>query len=241
MAETNQTSAQNKGNFLQQYSRYGAIVCALILCAYGLMNAVDSVVVGDPWAIALMGLLLSTIPYLLGCIAMLRNKRSWFWVSTLPYALFAVFCFVVWILAFLLVPGLDTASMFVGGFYELFSVLLPWLFFCILALRARKNVSFGPAVGKEIWYFPFILFLFNFFLGASPGAESIISAPYILLSSYWLTHPVGAVAKKESKYYPGAAQEVNAAVALQNYKNLLESGVITQEEFEAKKKQLLNL
>ena len=35
--------------------------------------------------------------------------------------------------------------------------------------------------------------------------------------------------------------QLGAAAALKNYKELLDSGAITQEEFEAKKKQLLNL
>ena len=38
-----------------------------------------------------------------------------------------------------------------------------------------------------------------------------------------------------------APQQVDAAEELQKYKQLLDSGVITQEEFDAKKKQLLGI
>lgn len=47
--------------------------------------------------------------------------------------------------------------------------------------------------------------------------------------------------KKPTAAYPQAEVNIGAANELKNFKDLLDSGVITQEEFEAKKKQLLGL
>ena len=46
---------------------------------------------------------------------------------------------------------------------------------------------------------------------------------------------------EKSKQHAGVAHQVSSADELKKYKELLDSGVITQEEFDAKKKQLLGL
>ena len=49
------------------------------------------------------------------------------------------------------------------------------------------------------------------------------------------------ITKKAAATYQQAEVNMGAASELKNYKELLDSGVITQEEFEVKKKQLLGL
>ena len=49
------------------------------------------------------------------------------------------------------------------------------------------------------------------------------------------------ITKKAAATYQQAEVNIGAASELKNYKDLLDSGVITQEEFEVKKKQLLGL
>jgi predicted Zn-dependent peptidase len=48
-------------------------------------------------------------------------------------------------------------------------------------------------------------------------------------------------AQKQSETAAASAPQLSSADELAKYKGLLDSGVITQEEFDAKKKQLLGL
>lgn len=47
--------------------------------------------------------------------------------------------------------------------------------------------------------------------------------------------------QRNSGRYTSAAQNTDTVDRLKKYKELLDSGVITQEEFDAKKKELLNM
>ena len=49
------------------------------------------------------------------------------------------------------------------------------------------------------------------------------------------------ISKLESKNAPVVVNNLSAADEIKKYKELLDLGIITQEEFDQKKKQLLNL
>ena len=63
---------------------------------------------------------------------------------------------------------------------------------------------------------------------------------------YWETVLIPTTKKKNAKNNNGNSaqvviQQVSAADELKKYKELLDTGAITQEEYEAKKKELLGL
>lgn len=123
----------------------------------------------------------------------------------------------------------------------------------------------GNAVVKKIWFVPAVVMLmgcvidwinggyFRFLFEAWKSMVfSIIEIVALLFTGMWLKEdakPVKAAPVNEyatfdpqAVYFaPASSPTIGGADKLKMYKELLESGTITQEEFDAKKKQILGL
>lgn len=100
---------------------------------------------------------------------------------------------------------------------------------------------------KKIWFVPAICAFLSLIGGGV--FVCILKAAAILTASLWIVYPDGMPVKSVSTGNAGTVQpqskpvQINPGVPdeLRKYKALLDSGAITQEEFDAKKKELLGL
>ncbi len=105
----------------------------------------------------------------------------------------------------------------------------------IITLLANVGLAFIPAnIAKKKgysfglwWFYGFMLF--------------IVAVIHVNLIKDKTTQPIPVNAVTPNSYYSPSNSGQSVADELKKYKELLDSGTITQEEFDAKKKQLLGL
>lgn len=124
-----------------------------------------------------------------------------------------------------------------GQYWELiqmFLTLAAEIIFLVLAITRKKQLGIAAAVICGIGYLGNILLLHS-----SPTVGMILSlAGYVLAGFAFEAMPSKASAKALGATQSSAADKIQR---MENLQNLLEKGIITQEEFDEKKKQLLGV
>ncbi len=123
---------------------------------------------------------------------------------------------------------------------------------CVISIVAKNTEKDGKA-HIAVAILLFISATYNT-ISCTSGDEFIsFDFPYTVLIAIWFAIVVVAFAKRSSliagseskaavqKTVINNIQETTSADELKKYKDLLDAGAITQEEFDAKKKQLLGL
>lgn len=115
----------------------------------------------------------------------------------------------------------------------------------VLALRGNKVVN-------KIWFISPVVMLLSCLFYRSYGFVSIFEVVAVLFAGLWIKTKVtpaqDASVNENVTFHSQSVHSdstpsslIGGADKLKMYKDLLESGVITQEEFDAKKKQVLDL
>ncbi len=148
-----------------------------------------------------------------------------------------------------------------GSFYKL--VAVPNIFLCIayaalsylLYLAYKKN-----NLSAKVWFVPALLLLVSYIasysgkikitLGDKLIYQQIVEVASMLFTGLWVkdcidkesaTAPVNTPASVSISNGQGASLDKDPVETLKVYKELLDSGIITQEEFDQKKSQLLGI
>lgn len=119
------------------------------------------------------------------------------------------------------------------------------ILFSIIRNKEHKLISYAPCICL-VPFFAYIIYMKTVVYNGS--------AWYVTYSVNWLFYVsmalqfcaaalmVAAMKGKELPFlFPKPTQKISNAEELRRYKELLDMGAITQEEFDAKKKELLNL
>lgn len=108
------------------------------------------------------------------------------------------------------------------------------ILFFVLTITRKKQLGYAAAVICGIGYLGNVLLLHS-----SPTVGMILTvAGYVLAGLAYGDMPTKVKKTVSAVVYNSAADKIQR---LENLQNLLEKGIITQEEFDAKKHQLLNL
>lgn len=153
------------------------------------------------------------------------------------------------------------------SFYSTINFLASVCLFVLILLNCAPSLTKKAKITKVLWFVPGVLMLINCLIDYISIFRYYLSAGWIyivlgliqiaafILMGLWFKESYAATEEKDdpkintyAAFDPHAvdsnlakAASVGGADKLKTYKELLDSGVITQEEFDAKKKQILGL
>lgn len=142
-----------------------------------------------------------------------------------------------------------------GNVYALFAVYAVTALLCIISIIVKPEHKDGKIhIIMSIVLFIYSISMTNVEVGKAVGTEWMIAEsnfPVYFYLGCLLAVVIVSIAKrstiitglpsKKEKTVVNNIKETSSADELTKYKNLLDNGTITQEEFDEKKKQLLNL
>ncbi len=179
----------------------------------------------------------------------------------------AIMCFplgvIVTVFGFL-ISSIETKSYyspFTYKPYETFGAVIGCIGLCLIAICVISLIIYGFANYEMIVTDKRVYGKIKFGKRVDLPLDSITAIGLSVFKSIAITTPSGAIKfvfmknrdvvyneisklireRQETKNTTVITQDSNNADELKKYKDLLDSGVITQEEFEAKKKQILGL
>lgn len=153
------------------------------------------------------------------------------------------------------------AAMALNALYKLYYLIN---YFCVAniiyfaASVLLLAIAFSVLKGKynlpRFWYLPAVLYMISFFISAFKShyisfewflIEDIIPAAAYALVGLWLKAADHSPVPKPVNSAPAASSscpsQAEVIERLKEYKSLLDCGVITEEEFQEKKKEILGL
>ncbi len=231
---------------IEDRSKMWALISAFILGALGLYRAIiiisylqsDVSIVTPRWVLDACAL------FVLAAALAINNKKL------LVFAASAKGILNFWkALEYVINSRLD--AFFFGFLACLFSAIAYAVLAAVTVYAIKKN-----QIVAKTWFSPGILFLISVLL-------EFMDSPYVfgllfpvvelialLFAGLWLKAPFEPEPSTQTNGYaafnpqaargtPEGAQAIGGADKLKMYKELFDSGVITQEEFEQKKKQIL--
>lgn len=142
-----------------------------------------------------------------------------------------------------------------GNVYALFAVYAVTALLCIISIIVKPEHKDGKIhIVMSVVLFFYAISMINVEVGKAVGTERMIAEsnfPVYLYLGCLLAVVIVSIAKrstiitglpsKKEKTVVNIIKETSSADELTKYKNLLDNGTITQEEFDEKKKQLLGL
>lgn len=181
------------------------------------------------WSI-LTSSLITCVPYGLIGVSFFVKKPV---LATVVGAAQVIVCAIGFLIC--LVDGEFSWAISTGQYWSVIDIILVFaeaIIFLVLTITRKKQLGYAVAVICGIDYLGDIL-LFH----SSPTVGMILNvAGYVLAGLAYEHMPAKVRASTPVRAYNSAADIIQR---LENLQNLLEKGIITQEEFDAKKHQLL--
>lgn len=147
-------------------------------------------------------------------------------VRVIEYAIFFLIC---------LVDGEFSWAISTGQYWTVIQIILGFaeaIIFLVLTITRKKQLGYAAAAICGIDYLGDILIFHGY-----PTVSMILTvAGYVLAGLTYEAMPAKVRASTPVRAYNSAADIIQR---LENLQNLLEKGIITQEEFDAKKHQML--
>lgn len=167
------------------------------------------------------------------------------------YSLNNDFCVIMWIVVFaflLLDIVIDLFSLFKRINYKKWRIILPIVTFIIFILISILHIFDGSEInistitdfstGTKI---PYMDFSANVTLGAWFYVALAIFLAVVVINLYNMALSDKKLSDNVSRFSIKLKKNESVPEELEKYKELMDNNVITKEEFEAKKKQLLDL
>ena len=231
------TNTEKKSNF----SLIAAIIYAVI-AVYTIINRIDYVNSSEYASITAINIIYWIVLIGLAVTLFMKNKKAVVFAAG-ANALLDVYYLVEWF-----------------SLWNLFDYLAYAAFVVIIILALKGN-----AVAKKIWFLAGALLFVGSMIGWIQGGYfKYISAAWksilvgiaevvaLVFAGMWLKDDIAPIAEAPVNEYAtfnpqtysrsdSSNDAIGGADKLKMYKELLDSGTITQEEFDAKKKQILGL
>ena len=194
-----------------------------------------------------------SIPLTVFCIMMLLQRKNIVMFST--WSIFVVLAFIGYIEDIIYgILGYNAITTIIPGLLGIAYLVLMTInlsFICLPKLEGKTEKL------VKLWFVPIILYVSRWGIGIYPQIPylfysrniltnfimSLLVVIHTIFLCLWLRHRIDGPNQKKKVIELDSQTEhtLSKADKLLQYKELLDSGAISQEEFDAKKKQLLDL